>query len=129
MIRRLAALGLLLAAGLPLSVPVSAQGRRATQQRVDLATEVAGTYHGDVISDARGSSRQGVTIIVTRAGPNLVEVSSDYPRIPTVRIRIERAMNAIVQSGTDYVFLIQRDVDPDRLSLTIDDASLSVSRR
>lgn len=119
----------LLIAGFSLAQVGPAGAQRTATSRSDLASEVAGTYYGDVISDARGSSREGVTVRVTRVGPSLVEVSSDYRRIPTVRIPIERAMNAIVQSGGDYVFLIQRDVDPGRLSLTIDDASLSLSRR
>ena len=129
MIGRFAALAVLLVAGFSLSVPLAAQGRKAVHHPVDLATEAQGVYVGDVISDARGSSREGVTITVTRVGPNLVQVASDYPRIPTVRIRIEQAMSAIVQAGADHVFLIQRDVDPRRLSLTIDDASLVVTRR
>jgi hypothetical protein len=121
MLRSLIVSALLLLAG-----PALAQ--RQMSVVVDLATEVSGTYHGDVISDARGSSRSGVTVTVARVGPNLVEVSSDYRRVPTVRIRIERAMNAIVQADGDHVFLIQRDRDPNQLSLTIDDASLSVRK-
>jgi hypothetical protein len=94
----------------------------------DLASAVAGTYRGDVISDARGSSKSGVRVTVKRVGPNLVEVSADYRRLPTVRIRLTQALNAIVQAGDDHVFLIDRDKDPRELSLTIDDASLSLRR-
>ena len=116
-----------------LAAPAVADAQRNARLRADvprdLAAQVAGTYRGDVISDARGSSRSGVTITVTRVGPNQVEVRSDYRRIPTVRIRIEQAMNAIIQAGGDHVFLIERDRDPNALSLTIDDASLSVRRR
>ncbi|MGZ8312171.1 MAG: hypothetical protein ACXWUR_08920 [Allosphingosinicella sp.] len=119
---------LMVGAVLP-TMPCPAGAQPAVPRSVDLAAIVAGVYFGDVISDARGSSREGVTITVTRLGPNMVEVASDYPRIPRVRIRIEQAMNAIVQASGDYVFLIQRDADPDLLSLTIDDASLSVRRR
>jgi len=107
----------------------SAAAQRTADRRADLATVVAGVYVGDVISDARGSSREGITVTVTRVGPNMVEVASDYSRIPTVRIRIEQALSAIVQADGNYVFLIQRDTDPDLLSLTIDDASLSVRRQ
>ena len=95
----------------------------------DLAAQVAGTYVGDVISDARGSSQSGVTVTVTRVGPNLVEVRSDYSRIPTVRIRLTQAMSAIVQADADHVFLIDRERDPRALTLTIDDASLSLRRQ
>ena len=97
--------------------------------RADLADQVAGTYFGDVISDARGASRSGVTVTVTKVGPNLVEVRSDYSRIPTVRIPLTQAMSAILSDDRDYTFLNTRDQDPRRLDLTIDDASLSLSRR
>lgn len=125
------ALAILLAG---LAAPTAAEAQRTSTIRPpavvnDLAAQVAGTYHGDVISDARGSSRSGVTVTVRRVGPNLVEVSSDYARIPTVRIRITQAMNSIVQAGADHVFVINRDQDPRELSLTIDDASLNVRRR
>lgn len=127
MLRSLLALALLLS--VTALMPASAEAQRTSRlNRADLADEVAGTYHGDVISDARGSSQSGVTVTVAKVGPNLVEVSADYPRIPTVRIRIEQAMNSIVQADGDHVFVINRDVDPRRLDLTIDDASLSLTR-
>ena len=124
-------IALLVCFGMAAPAAVDAQrtaqiGRNAPS---DLAAQVAGTYVGDVISDARGSSRSGVTITVTRVGPNQVEVSSSYRRIPTVRIRIQQAMSAIVQAGADHVFLIERDRDSNQLSLTIDDASLSVRKQ
>ncbi len=40
------------------------------ERKPDLADAVAGTYHGDVISDSKGSSRSNVTLTVTRTGPN-----------------------------------------------------------
>lgn len=115
-------------ASLAVSLPAAAQAQRTAPRPADLAATVAGTYHGDVISDARGSSRAGVTITVTRVGPNLVEISSDYPRIPTVRIPLTRAMSAILSNSTQYVFLMDTQRNPNQLSLTIDDASLSVTR-
>lgn len=111
-------------------VPAPADAIQRTSQRpADLAEEVAGTWVGDVISDARGSSHSGVMVTITRVGPNLVEISTDYARIPRVRIPLEQALNAIVQASGDHVFVINRDVDPRRLDLTIDDASLSLQRR
>ena len=116
-----------------LLVPAAAEAQRTATLRAetprDLAAQVAGTYVGDVISDARGSSQSGVTVTVARVGPNLVEVRSDYSRIPTVRIRLTQAMSAIVQADADHVFLIDRERDPGGLSLTIDDASLSLRRQ
>ena len=123
---------LCLASMLVLAVAPAAQAQPKPEgpaQAADLADFAAGTWTGDVISDARGSSRSGVTVTVRKVGPNLVEVSSNYSRIPTVRIELTQAMSAIVAQGTDHVFLIQRDSDPDELSLTIDDASLSVRRQ
>jgi hypothetical protein len=110
--------------------PALAQPKpEASAQPADLASFVSGTYVGDVISDARGSSRSDVTISVRRVGPNLVEVSSSYSRIPTVRIQLTQAMSSIIADGGDHVFLINRDEDSDQLGLTIDDASLNVRRR
>lgn len=117
----------------PAAAPIAADPQRppraAPARKPDLAYAVEGIYEGDVISDARGGSQSGVTITVRRVGRNLVEVSSDYDRIPTTRIAITRAMTAIMQAGTNAVFLIDQAKDPAQLSLTIDDASLSVRRR
>ncbi|HET6525273.1 hypothetical protein [Sphingopyxis sp.] len=119
-----ASLALLLPAGPALAeTPKAAPARKA-----DLADRVAGTYKGDVISDARGSSRGDVTITVTRTGPNKVEVKSDYPRIPTVTIPLEKAMDAILAASGPSVFLLDTVRSPDRLDLTIDDASWSGAR-
>lgn len=75
----IASLALLLPAGAALAeTPKAAPARKA-----DLADQVAGTYKGAVASDARGSSRDDVTITVARTGPNKVEVKPDYPRIPS----------------------------------------------
>jgi hypothetical protein len=94
-------------------------------RKADLADRVAGTYKGDIISDARGSSRSGVTITVTRTGPNKVEIKSSHPRIPTVTIPLEQAMDAILAASGPYVFLLDTARSPDKLDLSIDDASWS----
>jgi len=107
----------------PAETPKTTPARKA-----DLADRVAGTYKGDVASDARGSSRNNVTITVTRTGPNRVEIRSDYPRIPTVTIPLEKAMDAILAASGPYVFLLDTVRSPDRLDLTIDDASWSGTR-
>lgn len=113
---------------LPIAASAPAPAMAAPQTKPDLADLVAGTYSGDVISDARGSSQSDVTITVTKVGKNLVSVSCDYARIPTVQIPLTKAMDAIVAARGDSVFLIDRARDPNRLDLTIDDASLSVSK-
>lgn len=105
-----------------------AETKPAAPRKLDLADRVAGTYNGDVISDARGSSKNGVTITVTRVGPNKVEIKSSYARIPTVTIPLEKAMDAILAASGPYVFLLDTVRSPDRLDLTIDDASWSGNR-
>ena len=119
-----ASLALLLPAGAALAETPKA----APAHKPDLADRVAGIYKGDIISDARGSSKDGVTITVTRTGPNKVEIKSDYPRIPTVTIPLEKAMDAILAASGPYVFLLDTVRSPDRLDLTIDDASWSGTR-
>ena len=112
----------------PPSVVLAEPPQAAPARKADLADRVAGTYSGDVISDARGASKSGVTIIVTRTGPNKVEVKSDYARIPTVIIPLEKAMDAILAASGPSVFLLDTVRSPDRLDLTIDDASWSGTR-
>ena len=127
MLRTLAfatALALLLPAGAALAET----SKDAPARKADLADRVAGTYKGNVASDARGSSRSNVTITVTRTGPNKVEIKSDYPRIPTVTIPLEQAMDAILAASGPSVFLLDTVRSPDRLDLTIDDASWSGMR-
>ncbi|MCA0210810.1 MAG: hypothetical protein LCH74_17260 [Proteobacteria bacterium] len=119
-----ASLALLLPAGAALAETPKA----APAHKPDLADRVAGTYKGDIISDARGSSKDRVTITVTRTGPDKVEIKSDYPRIPTVTIPLEKAMDAILAASGPSVFLLDTVRSPDRLDLTIDDASWSGQR-
>lgn len=95
----------------------------------DLATAAAGVYRGDVISDSRGSSRSGVTITITKTGPNTVQVVSSYSRLATVSTQIERVMDTVQNTGTPTgpleVFLLNPAATPVRLDLTIDGASWS----
>jgi hypothetical protein len=107
---------------------VSAQ-REATVPRPDLADTAAGTYRGDVISDSRGSSRSGVTITITKTGPNTVQVVSSYDRLATVSTRLARYQDTVQNTGTPAgpleVFLLDTGKSPLRLDLTIDGASWS----
>ena len=113
---------------LPAGAALAETPKAAPAHKADLADRVAGTYTGNVASDARGSSRNNVTITVTRTGPNKIEIKSDYPRIPTVTIPLEKAMDAILAASGPYVFLLDTVRSPDRLDLTIDDASWSGNR-
>lgn len=103
------------------------QAKLAT--KFDLATSVAGLYTGDVTSDVKGASHNGVTIQVTRVNSKLVEIRSDYQRLPTVRIPIEMAGGAVVNASGQNSFLIESNRDPTRLDLSIDGASLIVHRK
>ena len=96
--------------------------------RADLADLAQGRYSGDVISDARGSSQSGVHLVVTKIGPNQVEISSDYRRLPIFRASLTRAMQTIQNEGGNQVFLLDLARSPHRLDVTVDDASWSGSR-
>lgn len=96
--------------------------------RPDLADIAAGTYDGDVISDARGSSHSGVRLTVVKTGPNTVQVTSSYRRLPPFSTRLTRAMNTIQHSGGPGVFLLDLSKRPFGLDVTIDDASWSGTR-
>jgi hypothetical protein len=91
----------------------------------DLADLASGTYSGDVISDARGSSRSDVTITVSKVGPDTVSVTSSYSRLPPFTTRLTRAMQTIQQIGTAHVFLLDLSRTPRHLDITNDDASWS----
>ena len=89
---------------------------------------MAGDYDGDVISDARGSSRSNVRLNVVKSGPNTVYVTATYSRLPPFSARLTRAMNTIQNVGGPIVFLIDLSKNPYGLDVTVDDASWSGSR-
>lgn len=107
--------------------PLAAKPAKPAAHRpvVDLATTVEGTYYGDVISDARGSSQSDVTLTVKKVAPNTVSVSSDYARLPTFTVKLTRALQTIQQASGDRVFLIDQAKTPWSLDVTVDDASWS----
>jgi hypothetical protein len=113
----------LLLAGLAGSASAQRAGGAVKAARADLAHMASGTYFGDVISDSRGASRTGVRVTVSRAGPNLVRVVSDYPRLPPFTARLGRAMDSLQNVGGDAVFLLDLSKSPRTLMVTIDDAS------
>lgn len=118
----LAAFALLPLAGAAL--PAFAQHRP-----VDLADLVSGTYDGAVVADTRGGSRSGIVITVRKAAKNVVEVSCDYARVPTVKIAITAASDAIIAAHPGDGFLIERGKNPRRLDLSIDGVTLVVHKR
>ena len=108
-----------------------AQGTRAKSERKpDLADVVEGSYFGDVISDSKGSSRDDVTLTVTRIGKDRVRISSDYPRLPTVEVALMRALDKIVHAGGNTVFLYDWPKKPARLDVSFNnEVSWSGSRQ
>jgi hypothetical protein len=124
--------GLLAPLAAALLLPAAAPGRapgRAAVPRHDLADAVAGTYRGDVISDARGSSRADVGIVVTKVGANQVRVTSDNARLPAFTATLTRAMDTIQNRGGDAVFLYDPTRTPPTLMVSVADASWSGSKR
>jgi hypothetical protein len=86
-------------AGLAFVAALAAGPGALARTHPDLANAVAGSYHGDVISDSQGSSHDNVTLTITRTGPNEVSISSDYPRLPVITVRLESAMGHVVNRG------------------------------
>lgn len=112
----------------PMGTFLATQADAQPAKARDLADLVAGRWHGAVTSDVRGSSREGVIVTVRKVGRNLVEVSCDYPRIPTVRVALESAGSSILSATRGVTFLVERHRDPSRLDLYIDQAALIVRR-
>jgi len=110
------------------ALPAPMASAAPASRQSDLARIVEGVWHGAVTSDVRGSSRDGVTITVTRIAPNRVRISCDYARIPTVEIDLIMAGGSIMNSRSGVTFLVELKRDTNRLDLYIDEASLIVRR-
>ena len=103
---------------------------KTAPRKPDLGDAVQGSYFGDVISDSRGSSKDDVAVTVTRVGKNCVEISSDYARLPTVTVSLERAMGKVLQRSGDTVFLYDPAKSPPHLDVTFEgEVSWSGERR
>jgi hypothetical protein len=86
----------------------------------NLADRVAGIYHGDVVSDARGSSRSDVTLTITKLSPRKVRVESDYKRLGTIEIDLTRVGKTIQSAGGRSLLLLDMEQNPPRLSFNPD---------
>jgi hypothetical protein len=120
-VRKAALLLLLAAAGDPAAAQRAGGAVRAA--RSDFADMAQGAYLGDVLSDARGSSRAGVRVTVARIGPNRVRVTSDYARLPAFDAQLTRAMDTLQNAGGSEVFLLDLSKSPRTLMVTVDDAT------
>jgi hypothetical protein len=103
-------------------------GATSAQPPPDLADAAAGIYDGNVISDARGSSRSGVRLIVTKIAPNTVSITASHPRLPPFSAKLNRYMNTIQKVGGPEVFLLDLSKRPPGLDVIADNASWSGAR-
>jgi hypothetical protein len=83
---------------------------------VDLADLVAGVYHGDVVSDSKGSSMSNVTLTITKLSQRKVRVASDYQRLGVVEIELNRVGNTIQSTRGRSLLLLEMEKKPPRLS-------------
>ena len=120
--------GLAIAMGVFAISAAAADTKTLKKAQPDLADIVQGTYQGDVISDARGSSQSGVQITVTKVGPQTIKVTSDYARLPAFTTKLTKALQTIQQARGPEVFLLDLSKSPPSLDVTVDDASWSGSR-
>ena len=88
-----------------LTAPSFAQHPDPAKRKPDLGDEAEGRYAGNVISDSKGSSHDGVTLTVTRIGVNRVRITSDYPRLPVVEVTLTKAMGKIIQAHGDTAYV------------------------
>ena len=90
----------------------------SSTRKPDLAEMAQGQYFGDVISDSKGSSRSGVTVIVKRINKNRVRITSDYARLPEVEVGLTRAMDKIVNASGATAFVLDSAKNPARLDVS-----------
>jgi hypothetical protein len=114
--QRRTVLGVAFVAGASGALAQTTGGSRERQP--DFGDVAEGRYFGDVISDSKGSSRNDVTLTVTRTGLNRVRITSDYPRLPVVEVSLQRALDKIVQSRGDTVFLYDWSRKPAKLDVS-----------
>lgn len=101
----------------------------AGDRSVDLAGFAAGVYHGNVVSDARGSSRSDVTVTVTQVGPRKVRITSDYPRLGVVELELDRVGHTIQGTGASALFLLELEKNPPQLNYNPDGEVAYVGQR
>jgi hypothetical protein len=109
-----------LVAIVPLSLPARAAEPAKPERKPDLGDVAEGTYAGSVISDSKGSSRDDVTLTLTRTGPNRVRITSDYPRLPVVEVQLQRALDKIVQARGNTAFVYDWSKKPAQLDVSFD---------
>ena len=67
---------------------------------------------------AKGTSRGGETLTVTRIGTYLVRVAADHSRLPVMVVPLTQAMRKVPQAHGDSVFLPDRSVRRAKLDVS-----------
>lgn len=91
---------------------VPPQDRPAEASQSGPADLITGTYDGDVISDSRGGSRSDVTVTIRKLDKRTVRVTSDYARLGTVDVEVERAGGQILSVGGDTTLRLDPGSNP-----------------
>jgi hypothetical protein len=100
--------------------PVQEPAADAGKNPAALADLVAGTYYGDVISDAKGSSRSDVTVTIAKLDRQKVRITSDYVRLGSVETDLTKVGNTIQSVGGVPLLSLELDKSPPRLSYNPD---------
>ena len=100
----------------PIQEPIADTGRKP----VALADWVAGTYYGDVISDAKGSSRSDVTVTIAKVNKQRVRITSDYDRLGIVETDLTKVGNTVQSVGGVATLLLELEKNPPHLSYNPD---------
>jgi hypothetical protein len=117
-------------APLPSSTSGSTDSGSAHSPPVAAVADLAsGQYYGDIVSDARGSSRSDVAVTVTALDRRKVRVTSDYPRLGAADVELTRAESAITSAGGDTVFFLDLRQTPPRLQYVTPDGAAFSGRR
>jgi uncharacterized caspase-like protein len=86
----------------------------------DLATTLEGVWYGDVVSDARGSSRSDVMVTIRRTSRNTIAITSDYTRLPAVTVPLTRAMQSILSAEGNTTVVYDTAKEPKTLGITFE---------
>lgn len=79
------------------------------------AARIAGVYRGAVVADSKGGSRNGVSVTVEFVDRYTVRLTSDYPRIPAVTVRVSQVGDRVLADGGDTALVVDPTRTPQRL--------------
>lgn len=103
--------------GLAVSLLLGTSSLSALNNKPDLADLVVGTYHGDVTSDSRGSSKANVNLTITKRTSTSVVVTSDYARLGTVIVPLELMSNRMILAASGKSTFVY---DPSKRPIRLD---------